>query len=131
MELSELTFADVLQLQLFKDELVWQLSQEMLTVEKAKTKGKLRRMAMDSLRERGVFTADKMTSLFYQIKHKELKGYSAEQRKYINDVCMMAYQRTIIKLQDESEENDRNPLLRWLRHLWAWFCIKIKGEIPA
>lgn len=126
MELSELTFADILHLEVFRDELAWQLEQEMLTVEKTKARGRLCRMAQDSLREKGDFTVVRMTTLFYQIKHKELKGYSANERKYINDVCQMAYQRTIMALKDESEENERNPLLLLVRHIWAWIALRFK-----
>lgn len=126
MELKDLTFYDVLQLDIFRDELAEQLTREMATKEKASTQGKLRRMAMDSLMERNVFNVEKMTLMFYFIKHKLLQGYSANERQYINDVCQMAYQRTILRLKEESEENDRNPLLRWLRQFHAWIVSKFK-----
>ena len=124
MELKDLTFYDVLQLDIFREELADQLTREMATKEKANTQGKLRRMAMDSLMERNVFNVQNMTSMFYLIKHKQLKNCSANERQYINDVCMMAYQRTILRLKEESEENDRNPLLRWLRQFHAWIVSK-------
>ena len=126
MELKDLTFYDVLQLDIFRDELAEQLTREMMAVEKANTKGKLRRMAMDSLMEKNVFNVQNMTSMFYLIKHKELKNYSANERQYINDVCQMAYQRTILQLKEESEATDRNPLLRWVLQFHAWIVQKFK-----
>lgn len=127
MELSELTFYDVVSLEIFKEELTEQLTREMLEYEKASTMGNLKRCAMNGLRDRGLLNVKDMTAAFYLIKHKEANGYSANERQYINDVCMLAYQRTILRLKEESEENDRNPLLRWVRQFHAWLVSKIKG----
>ena len=126
MELSEMTFLDVLQLSVFREELEEQLTREMAAWEKASLRGTLQRIALCSLRERGLFNVQDMTAAYYEIMHKEAKGFSSNERKYIRDVCGMAYQRTILRLREESEENDRNPLLRWVRHWWASVCLWFK-----
>jgi hypothetical protein len=65
-----------------------------------------------------------MTAAFYHIMHKEASGYSANERQYIKDICSLAYNRTIRRLQNESEENDRNPLLCFVRWLLAKCNVK-------
>lgn len=124
MELKDMTFLQVLQLEVFQQELENQITLERLEYEKASARGKLHRMAMMNLMERGKFNVQAMTTAYYEIMHKEANGYSSNERKYIKDVCGLAYQRTIRALQNESEENDRNPLLRLVRHVIAWFQLK-------
>lgn len=126
MELKEMTFLQVLQLEVFRDELLAQMTREMVAYEKASMHGKLARMALTNLRERGLFTVDNLTQAYYHIMHKELNGYSANERQYITDVCTIAYQKTIRRLRKESEENERNPLLRWVRQFIAWVQLKFK-----
>jgi hypothetical protein len=65
-----------------------------------------------------------MTAAYYHIMHKEADGYSANERQYIQDVCTIAYTATIRRLQNESEENSRNPLLRFVRWLMAKLRMK-------
>lgn len=119
-----MTFPQVLQLEVFQRALDQQMQLEMNTYMEAKKHGKVARMALTSLIERGKFTMADMTAAYYHIMHKEECGYSANERKYIKDVCGLAYQRTIKALKEESEENDRNPLLRWVRHVVAWLQLK-------
>ena len=124
MELKDMTFPQILELQIFQEELDQQMQKEMNTYLAARKHGKVARMALTTLMERGKFTMSDMTAAYYHIMHKEATGYSANERQYIQDVCTIAYTATIRRLQNESEENDRNPLLRLVRHVVAWFQLK-------
>ena len=128
MELEQMTFLDVLQLGVFEEELKKQLAMEYGLYEEVSSKGKLKRMAMDSLRERNIFNPKDMTEAYYHIMHKEAQGYSANERKYIQDVCAMAYQRTIKRLQAESDWNEKHPHLSWWREIWQRFINCFKGR---
>ena len=124
MELKDMTFPQVLQLEIFQEELDQQMQREMNAYTEAKKHGKVARMALTSLIERGKFTMADMTAAYYHIMHKEADGYSANERQYIQDVCTIAYTATIRSLQNESEENSRNPLLRFVRWLMAKLRMK-------
>lgn len=119
-----MTFPQVLQLEIFQEELDQQMQREMNAYTEAKKHGKVARMALTSLIERGKFNMAHMTAAYYHIMHKEADGYSANERQYIQDVCTIAYTATIRRLQNESEENSRNPLLRFVRWLMAKWRIK-------
>ena len=124
MELSEMTFPQVLSLEIFREELEAQIEIEKKALHDA---GKMRkRLVLQNLIKRDEFNAERLTAAYYHICHKEATAFSANERQYICDVCTLAYSRTIMRLQEESDENDRNPLLRWLRHLLGWFCLKFK-----
>ena len=124
MELKDMTFPQILQLEIFQEELDQQMQREMNAYTEAKKHGKVARMALTSLIEKGKFTMADMTAAYYHIMHKEADGYSANERQYIQDVCTIAYTETIRRLQNESEENSRNPLLRFVRWLLAKWRIK-------
>ena len=124
MELKDMTFPQVLELDIFQEELDQQMQREMNAYTEAKKHGKVARMALTSLIERGKFTMANMTAAYYHIMHKEADGYSANERQYIQDVCTIAYTATIRRLQNESEENSRNPLLRFVRWLMAKLRMK-------
>lgn len=124
MELKDMTFPQVLQLEIFQEELDQQMQREMNAYTEAKKHGKVARMALTSLIDKGKFTMADMTAAYYHIMHKEADGYSANERQYIQDVCTIAYTATIRRLQNESEENSRNPLLRFVRWLLAKWRIK-------
>lgn len=125
MELQDLTFLDILQLNIFEEELKKQIAMEVGLYNEVSAKGKLKRMAMDSLRERDVFNTKDLTTAYYHIMHKEAQGYSASERTYIKDVCAMAYTRTIKRLQRESAWNKKHPILSWFRERFinfkSWF----------
>ena len=122
MELKDMTFPQVLQLKVFREQLEVQMAIEQKALNNA---GRLQnRVVLQSLIKRGLFTAEELTTAYYHITHKEMTGYSSRERQYITDVCTLAYTRTIRQLQQESEENDRNPLLRLVRHIVAWFQLK-------
>ena len=124
MELKDMTFPQVLELQIFQEELDQQMQKEMNTYLAARKHGKVARMALTTLIERGKFTMSDMTAAYYHIMHKEAVSLSANERKYIVDVCQIAYNRTCHRLTEESEENSRNPLLRLVRWVLAKWNIK-------
>ena len=124
MELKDMTFPQVLELQIFQEELDQQMQKEMNTYLAARKHGKVARMALTTLIERGKFTMSDMTAAYYHIMHKEAVSLSARERQYITDVCTLAYSRTIRRLQNESEENSRNTLLRLVRWVLAKWNIK-------
>ena len=126
MELKDMTFPQVLELDIFQEELNQQMSVEMEAYLEAKKRRKVCSIPLTQLLRKGRFTMHDMTAAYYHIMHKEATGYSATERQYIKDVCSVAYQRTIRRLQNESEENDRNPLLRFVRWLCAKWNIKTK-----
>lgn len=128
MELEQMTFLDVLQLGIYEEELKKQLAMEYGLYEEVSSKGKLKRMAMDGLRDRGLFNAADMTVAYYHIMHKEADGYSANERQYIKDVCAMAYQRTIKRIKAENDWKRKHPHLYWWREIWRSFVEAFKGR---
>ena len=122
-----MTFPQVLSLDIFRQELEAQMQIERKALSDA---GKLRkRIVLQELIRRDEFNAERLTAAYYHIMHKEATEYSANERQYIQDVCTIAYTQTIRYLQEESDENDRNPLLRWVRQFHAWIVSKFrKGE---
>lgn len=123
MELKDMSFLDVLQLNIFKEELQKQIEIEEKAYNDVSKCGKLKRMPMDSIKERGEFNTHKLTSAYYHIAHKEATGYSANERKYIKDICTLAYARTIKRLEKKSAWNDKHPFLSFVRDL-LWPSIK-------
>lgn len=122
MELKDMTFPQVLSLQVFREELDEQMQIERKALNDA---GKIHnRVVLQELIRRGEFDAEKLTAAYYHIMHKEAVCLSARERQYITDVCTLAYSRTIRRLQNESEENSRNPLLRLVRWVLAKWNIK-------
>lgn len=124
MELKDMTFPQVLELDIFQEELNQQMEIEHKVYLEAKKRGKVCSMPLTQLLRKGRFTMHDMTAAYYHIMHKEETGYSANERQYIKAVCGVAYHRTIKRLKEESEENDRNPLLRFMRWLLAKCGIK-------
>ena len=122
MELRDMTFPQVLALQIFRDELQQQMAIEKKALNDA---GRLlKRTVLQELIRRGEFTAERFTAAYYHIMHKEAVSLSANERKYIIDVCQIAYNRTCRRLTEESEENSRKPLLRMVRWVLAKLNIK-------
>ena len=124
MELKDMNFPQVLGLNIFRDELYAQMQIELQALKEASRHGKVARMALTSLIDKGKFNTTEFTTAYYHIMHKEATGYSATERQYITDVCTIAYTKTIRRLQQESNENRRNPILRWWRMLAAWWQMK-------
>jgi len=124
MELKDMTFPQVLELEIFQEELDQQMEIEHKVYLEAMKRGKVCSMPLTQLLRKGRFTVHDMTAAYYHIMHKEASGYSANERQYIKDICSLAYNRTIRRLQNESEENDRNILLRFVRWLLAKCNVK-------
>jgi len=117
-----MTFPQVLALQIFQDELQAQMDVEQKALNDA---GRIHnRTVLQELIRRDEFNVHRFTTAYYHIMHKEATAYTARERQYITDVCTIAYTKTIRRLQNESEENDRNPLLRFVRWLLAKWNIK-------
>lgn len=135
MELKDMTFLEVLQLSIFKEELEKQIYIEIAAYNEVSKRGKLKRMAMDRLRERGQLNTKDLTVAYYHIMHKEADRdtFSANERQYIQDVCTLAYTRTIRKLQADSKYEKEHPfkakMKEWWERLKAWYREKTKkGE---
>ena len=58
---------------------------------------RLQRAPIQTLREKGVFDAENVRDIYKRIVCKTLVGFSAAEREYIKNVCLMAYWRTIEK----------------------------------
>lgn len=125
MELKDMNFPQVLGLNIFRDELYAQMQIELQALKEASRHGKVARMALTSLIDKGKFNTTEFTTAYYHIVHKEATGFSANERQYITDVCTIAYTKTIRRLQQESNENRRNLILRWWRMLTAWLKMKL------
>ena len=123
MELKSMTFLEVLQLSIFKEELERQISLEIAAYDDVSKRGKLKRMAMDRLRERNQFNAKDLTVAYYHIMHKEADRdtFSANERQYIQDVCTLAYTRTIRRLQAESKYEKEHPYKAKMKEYWERF----------
>lgn len=120
MELKDMTFLNVLQLSIFRDELKKQISLELAAYDDVSKRGKLKRMAMDRLREKNLFNVEGLTNAYYHIVHKEAdrEQYPANERQYIQDVCTMAYTRTIRRIQAEEEYERKHPIKAKLKEWW-------------
>ena len=56
---------------------------------------RLQRAPIQRLLDRDVLNADTMAELYKLMICKQLQGYSAAEREYIKNVCMMAYWRVV------------------------------------
>ena len=123
MRLKDMTFLQVLQLSIFREELEKQLELELQAYNDANKLGKLKRMAMDRLREKNLFDAVSMTNAYYRTVHKETdrEMLPANERQYITDVCTMAYTRTIRRIQAEEEYERKHPIMAKLKEWWLLF----------
>lgn len=130
MELKKMTFLEVLQLSIFKEELEKQISLEIAAYDDDSKRGKLKRMALDSLRERGLFNVNDLTLTYYHIMHKEAdrETFSANVRQYIQDVCTLAYTRTIRRIQKESKYEKEHPYMAKLKEWWLKFIMWWKAK---
>ena len=123
IRLKDMTFLQVLQLSIFREELEKQLALELQAYNDANKLGKLKRMAMDRLREKNLFDAVSMTNAYYRTVHKEAdrEMLPANERQYITDVCTMAYTRTIRRIQAEEEYERKHPIMAKLKEWWLLF----------
>lgn len=123
MELKDMTFLEVLQLRIFKEELEKQIYIEIAAYNDVSKRGKLKRMAMDRLRERGHLNTKDLTVEYYHIMHKEADRdtFSANERQYIQDVCTLAYTRTIRRIQSEIRYEKEHPYKAKMKEYWVRF----------
>lgn len=56
---------------------------------------RLQRAPIQTLKEKGVFDAENVRDIYKHIICKTLQGFSAAEREYIKNVCMMAYWRVV------------------------------------
>ena len=106
-ELSQLKVKDVLRMDAFKEELRRQIALEEDSHTEALKKGRLKRTPLDSLRDKGVFNADKMVDLFENILNKSLVGFGANERQYIHSLGMLAFARVMVSLQKEAKPKEK------------------------
>ena len=127
IRLKDMTFLQVLQLSIFREELEKQLELELQAYNDANKRGQLKRMAMDRLREKNLCDAVSMTNAYYRTVHKESDRdlLPANDRQYINDVCTMAYTRTIRRIQAEEEYERKHPIKAKLKEWWLLFVASI------
>lgn len=104
-----MSVADVLDGEMFRNELKFQIEREQahydeMCQQAVKLKMRLQRAPIARLRERGVFNVEDMTAAYRMILVKQLDGFSAAEREYIKQVCMMAYWRVIEQLKKKEKE---------------------------
>ena len=68
---------------------------------------RLQRAPIARLMDSGVFDAENIAELFKWIVVKQLTGYSAAEREYIKQVCMMAYWRVVEHFKKVEKENNQ------------------------
>ena len=103
-ELEKLKVKDVIAMPDFIEELKRQVDLEESSNTEALKKGRLKRTPLDSLRDKGVFNAEKLAQLFESILKKTLLGFGANERQYIYSLCMLAFSRVMVKLQKGVEK---------------------------
>ena len=110
--LKEMTVEQLIDSDDFIKELEVQITNECENHDKlareAFTKGlRLQRAPIARLREREVFNQQDIRDLYKRIIVGMLQGFSAAERQYIKQVCMVAYWRTVQKLKAaEQKEKD-------------------------
>ena len=104
-ELQQLKVKEVIAMPDFIEELKRQIDLEEDSHTKALQKGRLKRTPLDSLRDKGVFHAEKMAQLFARVLDKKLIGFSAMERQYIHSLGMLSFARVITKLQKETKDD--------------------------
>jgi hypothetical protein len=100
LDLKMLTVEQLLDSKQFHDELEMQITIEEkhhteMSYQAVGAGLRLQRAPIQRLIEREVFNADDMIELYKRIVCKQLNGFSAAEREYIKNVCMMAYWRVV------------------------------------
>ena len=107
-ELNEMTVRDVLELKEYQRQMgqvmVGEVFNQNRAAQEAKKQGaRLARTPLDNLRDKGVWTADKMVDLYGSVLNKTLLGFGATERAYIQLVGFEAFRRTLDKLKAEQK----------------------------
>ena len=102
LDLSMMTVEQVLDNEQFEQELIIQIKNESehhneMSKEAFKAGLRLQRAPIVSLMERGVFDAENIRDIFKLMVCKQLRGFSAAEREYIKNLCMMAYWRVVAR----------------------------------
>jgi hypothetical protein len=105
-ELKGLTLGEVIHMDEFRKEMEWQVSVEERTQTEAIKQGYVNRTPLDSLREKGVFNADKLIELYEAILNKSLLGFSSTERQYIERIALVVLGRVLKSLRDPAEGKD-------------------------
>lgn len=100
INLREMTIEQLLDSEPFELELIRQIEMETQHHDKMARQAfasglRLQRAPIASLREKGIFDAENIRDIYKHIVCKTLKGFSAAEREYIKNLCMMAYWRVI------------------------------------
>lgn len=106
IDLSKATIEQLLDSEVFERELIQQIEMETAhhdkMAEQAFSSGlRLQRAPIATLRDKGIFDAENIRDIYKRIICKNLNGFSAAEREYIKNLCMMAYWRTIDKLKKD------------------------------
>ena len=105
-ELSKLTVREVIEMPEFTAELKAQLAMEEQSHTEALQKGRLKRIPLDSLRDRQVFDVPHIKAAFMAILDKSLIGFSSMERQYIHSLGMISFARVMVKLQKRCEDEE-------------------------
>ena len=102
LDLKQMTIEQLLDSVAFERELIQQIDMEAKHHDdmsrQAFTSGmRLQRAPIATLREKGIFDAENIRDIYKRIVCKTLVGFSAAEREYIKNLCMMAYWRVVEK----------------------------------
>lgn len=100
IDLRNMTIEQLLDSEPFERELIRQIEMETQhhdeMARQAFASGlRLQRAPITTLREKGIFDAENIRDIYKHIICKTLQGFSAAEREYIKNLCMMAYWRVV------------------------------------
>ena len=100
LDLRKMTVEEVLDSVDFERELIKQIENETnhhseMAKQAFYSGMRLQRAPIQSLIDKGVFDAENVRDIYKHIICKTLNGFSAAEREYIKNVCMMAYWRVV------------------------------------
>lgn len=108
LDLKQATIEQLLDSEVFEQELIKQIDMEArhhdeMARQAFKSGLRMQRAPITTLREQGLFDAENIRDIYKHIICKTLTGFSAAEREYIKNLCMMAYWRTIERLKQQGE----------------------------
>ena len=99
-EIKQLKVRDVVAMPEFLEEMERQVEVEQDSQTAAIKSGRYMRTPLDRLRERGVFTGEKLVQLYEAVLGKTLIGYSASEREYISRMGLVCFGRVLARLRE-------------------------------
>lgn len=99
-DIKKLKVSEVLAMPEFREQMARQIEIEEDAHTKAIRQGRLNRMPIDRLRDRGVFNADTMVQLYTAVVGKSLVGFSADEREYISRIGLVCFGRVLNGLKE-------------------------------